>query len=223
MSKLGLLSFYLRIEVSRSKTGIEIKQEAYAKKILKETNMEICNLTKCPLEPSTRVLKDGKEKPVDAKACRRIIGCLRYLLHTRPDLSFSVEIAGRYMQVPNKSHMDAIKHILRYVKRTVSYGLKHSRGGSRHLYGYSDSSHGVDDDDDKSSTDYVFYFDDAPVTWLSLHTRVYQERNIRVEHIPGSEQRANTLTKALARVKFGEMQKLLEVDDLSKAKPKLEE
>ncbi|XP_076937758.1 uncharacterized protein LOC143605583 [Bidens hawaiensis] len=66
MSNLGLFSFYLEIEVSQSETGIEIKQETYAKKILKETNMEIYNPTKCPLEPSTKLSKDEKGKPVDA-------------------------------------------------------------------------------------------------------------------------------------------------------------
>ena len=44
---------------------------------------------------------------------------------------------------------------------------------------------------------------------------------IDVEHIPGAEQKANILTKALARIKFKEMRELIQVEDLSKDNLKL--
>src|SRR5690606_25198633 len=43
MSDLGLLTYYLGIEVKQSKEGIVIKQEAYARRILEEANMSDCN------------------------------------------------------------------------------------------------------------------------------------------------------------------------------------
>ncbi|KAJ9551624.1 hypothetical protein OSB04_015669 [Centaurea solstitialis] len=42
-----------------------------------------------------------------------------------------------------------------------------------------------------------------------------EEKEILVEHISGKEQRADILTKALAKIKFVEMRKLLGVEDLS--------
>jgi hypothetical protein len=54
---------------------------------------------------------------------KRIIGCFRYLLHTRPDLSFSVGIASRFMEKPTVKHLNAVKQILRYLEGTVNYGL----------------------------------------------------------------------------------------------------
>ena len=42
-----------------------------------------------------------------------------------------------------------------------------------------------------------------------------ENEQVDVEHIPGSEQRADILTKALGRIKFVEMRKLIGVQDVS--------
>ena len=51
MSDLGVLSYYLGIEVLQGKGGIQIKQEVYARKVLKQTCMENCNLAHVPMDP----------------------------------------------------------------------------------------------------------------------------------------------------------------------------
>ena len=42
-----------------------------------------------------------------------------------------------------------------------------------------------------------------------------------MEHIPGAEQHADILTKALARIKFKEMRELIKVQDISENGVKL--
>ncbi|XP_047333268.1 uncharacterized mitochondrial protein AtMg00810-like [Impatiens glandulifera] len=100
MSDLGLLSYYLGIEVNHKKYSIEVKQKAYAKKVLKQFVMEDCNLNKYPMEAKLQLGKDVEGSLVDPKEYRRIIGCLRYLTHTRPDISYVVGIVSRYMEKP---------------------------------------------------------------------------------------------------------------------------
>ncbi|GJS15684.1 zinc finger, CCHC-type containing protein [Tanacetum coccineum] len=51
MSDLGLLAYYLGIEVTQTKGDISIKQSAYANKILKEAGMLESNETVIPMEP----------------------------------------------------------------------------------------------------------------------------------------------------------------------------
>jgi len=115
MSDLGKLSFYLGIEVEQETDCITIKQTGYAKKVLSRFGMENCNPTKIPISPGT-VLHDDKDgRPIDATEYRRVVGCLRYLLHTRPDLAFSVGMASRFMERPTVMHQCAVKHILRYL------------------------------------------------------------------------------------------------------------
>lgn len=167
MSDLGKLTYYLGIEVMQTKDGIEIKQEGYARKILREAGLETCNPTQVPMEFGLKVSKAQDEEEIDSTWYRRNVGCLRYLLHSRPDLAFSVGVASRYMQNPRKSHGDILKHILRYLKGTVAFGLKFDRGGSKKIIGFSDSSHNIDQDDGRSTTGHIFYFRSSPITWCS--------------------------------------------------------
>ncbi|GJT14890.1 ribonuclease H-like domain, reverse transcriptase, RNA-dependent DNA polymerase [Tanacetum coccineum] len=133
MSDLGELTYYLGIKVSQGKDCVEIKQERYERKILKES----------------------------------VLGFLRYLLHSRPDLTYSVGVVTRYMQSPRESHARAIKQILRYLKGTTSFGIKYNHSNDMKLVRYSDSSHNVDIDDERSTTGHVFYLGTSPITWCS--------------------------------------------------------
>ncbi|GJY17673.1 zinc finger, CCHC-type containing protein [Tanacetum coccineum] len=90
MSDLGLLAYYLGIEVTQTGGEITIKQTGYINKILKETSMMDSNDTKIPMDPGTKLVKAEDGNSVDATYYRSLIGSLRYLLHTRPDLSYSV-------------------------------------------------------------------------------------------------------------------------------------
>ncbi|KAJ0532731.1 putative RNA-directed DNA polymerase [Helianthus annuus] len=165
MSDLGKLTYYLGIEVEQTKDGIILKQEGYAGKILKMAGMSTCNATNCPMQHKLKLTKDESGKEVDPTKYRRIIGCLRYLLHTRPDLSYSIGVVSRYMQLPKESHFAAVKQILRYIRGTISHGLRYKRGGNGKLKGYSDSSFGIEDG--RGTTGMAFYFSDNLVTWSS--------------------------------------------------------
>ena len=164
MCDLGRLTYYLGIEVRQSSEGIEIKQEAYARQILKDAGMDTCNASQIPMEFGLKISKAIEEPEIEATVYRRRIGCLRYLRHTKPDLTFSVGILSRYMHTPRKSHGDALKQMLRYLKGTLGYGLKFKSIGSKKLLGYSDSSHNTDLDDGKSTTGHIFCLGDTSVT-----------------------------------------------------------
>ncbi|KAG7599681.1 GAG-pre-integrase domain [Arabidopsis suecica] len=167
MSDLGKLTYYLGIEVIQYEGGIMLKQERYATKILEETGMLDCNAVHIPMDANLKLSKAKGEEGIDEKEYRRNIGCLRYLLHTRPDLSYSVGVLSRYMHEPKESHGAALKQILRYLKGTQSYGLCFTRNNEKRLIGFSDSRHNVDEDDGKSTTGHVFYLNECPITWCS--------------------------------------------------------
>ncbi|XP_047331584.1 uncharacterized mitochondrial protein AtMg00810-like [Impatiens glandulifera] len=128
MSDLGLLLYYMGIEVDRKIDSIEVKHETYVKKVLKQFAMEDCNSSKYPMEAKLQLKKDVEGSIVDLKEYRRIIECLRHLTHTRPDISYIVGIVSRYMEKPTTLHQQTIKHILRYMKGTTSYGIQLRRG-----------------------------------------------------------------------------------------------
>jgi hypothetical protein len=49
---------------------------------------------------------------IDATEYRGLVGCLRYLVHTRPDIAFAIGYVGRFMETPTVKHLNAVKCIL---------------------------------------------------------------------------------------------------------------
>jgi hypothetical protein len=98
MSDLGLLSFYLGIEVHQSDSGITLRQTAYAKRIVELTGLTDCNPTLTPMEERLKLSRNSTTEEVDATQYKCLLGSLRYLAHIRPDLTFSVGYVSRFMQ-----------------------------------------------------------------------------------------------------------------------------
>ena len=51
---------------------------------------------------------------------KQVVGSLMYLTSTRPDLMFVVNLLSWYMAPPTTLHLQAAKHVLRYVKGTLT-------------------------------------------------------------------------------------------------------
>ena len=66
MSDLGLLSYYLGIEVQQRPGVITLCQEAYAKKILERCGMEECNPFQVPMESRLKLSKKSGTSVVNA-------------------------------------------------------------------------------------------------------------------------------------------------------------
>ena len=65
---------------------------------------------------------------VDATHYRNIVGSLRYLVNTRPDLAYSDGYVSRFMEAPREEYLLAVKRILRYVARTKGWGVRYCIG-----------------------------------------------------------------------------------------------
>ncbi|GJU10671.1 ribonuclease H-like domain, reverse transcriptase, RNA-dependent DNA polymerase [Tanacetum coccineum] len=94
-----------------------------------------CNETLIPMDPGTRLTKINKGTMVNSTEYRSLIGCLRYLLLTRPDL------------------------------RTKDYGITYKHNGGNKIHGFSDSSYGVNTQEGKGTTGIIFYYGESPISW----------------------------------------------------------
>nr|GFA40581.1 ribonuclease H-like domain, reverse transcriptase, RNA-dependent DNA polymerase [Tanacetum cinerariifolium] len=117
------------------------------------------------MDPGTRLTKTIEGTMVNPTEYRSLIGCLRYLLHTRPDLSYSIGFLGRYMQEPQEQHMKAIRQVLRYVKGTKNHGITYKHNGGNKIPEYSDSSYGVNTQEGKGTTSIIFYYGESQISW----------------------------------------------------------
>jgi hypothetical protein len=81
MSDLGLLSYYLGIEVCQGSDGTTLKQAAYAAKLVEKAGLSGCNPVHIPMEPRLKLRRESTNPAVDAKLYRSVVGSLRYLVH----------------------------------------------------------------------------------------------------------------------------------------------
>ena len=119
------------------------------------------------MSSTNKSCKDEEGEPVDTKLYRGMIGSLLYQASSRPDLSLSVGICARYQSKPKKSHLEATKRIIRYVKGTVNLGIYYSKGSNENLAGYCDADWAGSVDDRKSTSGGCFFLGNNLVAWLS--------------------------------------------------------
>jgi hypothetical protein len=143
-----------------------------------------CKAAAMPMEERLRLSRDSTAKEVDATLYRRIVESLRYLIHTRSDLTYTVGYVSRFLKRPTKEHLQAVKKILRYITRTLQYGLRYRRQtGTTRLIGYCDSDLVGDIDRRKSTTDALFFLSKSLVSWQSLKQRVVAMSSCEAEYI----------------------------------------
>jgi hypothetical protein len=184
MSDLGLLSYYLGIEVIQKPGLIQLRQAAYADKLLEKMGMSSCNPIAVPMEPRLKLSKEGKGAAVDASLYRSVVGALRYLVHTRPDLCYAVGYLSRFMEEPRGEQWSAVKHLLRYIAGTRDLGCCYTRQDSEaKLVGYSDADWAGDIDDRKSTSGVLFFFGGCPISWQSTKQKIVALSSCEAEYV----------------------------------------
>ncbi len=98
-----------------------------------------CKSMATPMASNLKLLSDASSETVDATMYRQMIGSLMYLTNTRPDICFAVNTLSQYLTDPRSVHLIAAKHILRYLKGKIDYGLKYDANQKINLEGYVDS------------------------------------------------------------------------------------
>jgi hypothetical protein len=152
--------------------------------ILANAGLEECNPSHIPMENRLKLSKSSTAPLVDATKYRKIVGALRYLVNTRPDLAYSVGYVSRFMEKPTTEHLLAVKRVLRYISRTVDYGCCYGRKkGGDVLIGYSDSDLAGDIDTCMSTTEVLFFLNGNLVTWQSQNQGVVALSSCEAEYI----------------------------------------
>ena len=175
MKDLGEVHFCLGIQVTRNRQErtIRISQAKYIEDVLKRFNMQDSKPIGTPLDASVKLTKDmspasaQEEEEMKNVPYQSAIGSIMYaMLGTRPDISYAVGVVSQFSSAPGRSHWNAVKRILRYLKGTVNYALEY-KGTDSTLIGYSDADWGGNLDDRRSTTGYVFSIAGGAVSWSS--------------------------------------------------------
>ena len=99
---LGVLKYFLGIEVAYSKVGIFLSQRKYVLDLLAKIGLTGGKGSKIPIEPNSRLWNNPSNQTVDKGRYQRLVGRLIYLSHTRPDIAFPVNLVSQFIHSPTK-------------------------------------------------------------------------------------------------------------------------
>ncbi|RZC62572.1 hypothetical protein C5167_024320 [Papaver somniferum] len=88
---------------------------------------------------------------------RAIVGGLKYLTHTRPDICFGVNYVSQFMHAPTDCHLLLVKRILRYLKGSIGQGLTLHSGDVNSLKAYTNSDWAGCPDIRRSTSGYAIF------------------------------------------------------------------
>lgn len=164
---LGSIHKYLGVQFDHDSTRLRMHQTKYALSILHLFNMEHCTPSYTPLLEGLVLSKTSNTPPINPTLYMMLVGKLLFLTKTRPDITHVVSVISRFMQDPQEAHLQAAKHVLRYVRRYPDLGLFFKQGEENGLHGYTDADYGQDIDDRIYVGAYIFFIGSSPVFWNS--------------------------------------------------------
>lgn len=116
-------------------------QHKYATDLLRRVNMQNCKSISTPMLVTDKLARNLGMflNDEDTFKYRSVVGGLQYLTLTRPDIAFPVNKVCQYLSKPTNVHWKAVNRILRYVKGTITTGLRIRKSPSTLLSVFTDA------------------------------------------------------------------------------------
>jgi hypothetical protein len=129
------------------------------------------------------ILEDGRETPlVDNTLYKQLVGSLLYLKHSRPNLSYAVGKAPRFIQELHELHWKDANHIIHYIHGTITFGIHYEIDSTLDLIGFIDSDWAGDSTDRKSTFGYSLSLGSSPISWSSKKQFVISLSSSKAEY-----------------------------------------
>ncbi|KAM1806975.1 hypothetical protein ACFX11_030046 [Malus domestica] len=182
MKDLGEANLILGIKVIKVENGFSLSQSHYLEQVLKKNKYFDCKPACTPYDPSVKLFKKSGES-VRQVEYASIIGSLQYVTDcTRPDLAYAIRVLCRYTSNPSMEHWYAIERVMRYLKRTINFGLCYGKFPAV-LEGYSDADWNTLSEDSKVTSGYIFNIAGVAVSWKSKKQTILAQSTMESEMI----------------------------------------
>src|SRR6185295_4325449 len=192
IKELGAAKKLNGIEVRRDRAHriIHLSQRKKIEELLERTKMADSHPVSTPMDQGTRLTDmmcaktDEEKRDMEKVPYSSVVGSLLYLsTGTRPDIAYAVGEVSRFMKNPGRGHWTAVKHLLRYLKGTVDWGIQFGGpGADLTVQGYSDADWGGAQDR-RSTTGYVFMLAGGPVSWRSKRQKSVALSTMEAEYM----------------------------------------
>ena len=188
LKDLGFIKDYLDIEIdyNLNKGTLKLNQTKYLNKVLERFNISNKNPKYTSLKANIKLEPNkGIAKETEIIWFQAIIGCLLYLaIITRPDIAFSVILLARFSSNPSLEHINAVNNVFNYLSKTVNLGIIYTKdSNNNYISGYCDADYAGDIASAKSTSGYIFYIANGPITWKSKLQTIIAQSTTEAEYI----------------------------------------
>ncbi|KAL9265456.1 Retrovirus-related Pol polyprotein from transposon RE1-like protein [Drosera capensis] len=129
---LGMVSYFLGLEVSKSYTSYYLSQTKYASDLISRAGITDAKIANTSLETNVKLRPIDGQLLKDPTRYRQLVGSMIYLIVT-------VHLVTQFMTLPRSTHFVAVLRILRYVKGTIFHWLHFSFSSTLELHAFSDA------------------------------------------------------------------------------------
>lgn len=112
LKDLGLLNYFLGIQVHYLPSGILLNQQKYVDDLLSKLQVGDMKPAPSPSALGQKLSLLSGSPLEDPFMYRSVIGALQYLTHTRPDITYIVNHLSQFLKAPTDDHWRAVKRVL---------------------------------------------------------------------------------------------------------------
>uniref|UniRef100_A0A803NJY2 Polyprotein n=1 Tax=Cannabis sativa TaxID=3483 RepID=A0A803NJY2_CANSA len=159
-----------------------MSQRKYTLQLLEDTGFIGCKPTKTPMDPKTKLDDTQGEPLTNPSEYRQLIEKLLYLTLSRPDITYAVNNLSQFMSAPRTPHMQALHHLIRYLKGSPSQALLYSTNSSLNLRGFSDSDWASCPVTRKSTTGFYIFIWDCLISWKTKKQPTISKSSAEAEY-----------------------------------------
>eukprot|EP00253_Pinus_taeda_P026482 PITA_26482 len=123
MKDMGLMHYFLGLELWRGDGETFVSQGKYAIEILQSFRMDRCNPMETPLAGNWRKEDVTSSEVVEDTIYTKLLGSLMYLVNTQPYMCYAINHLSQATINPTKQYWKEEKDVLRYLRGTTQFGL----------------------------------------------------------------------------------------------------
>lgn len=163
---------FLSFDITRDRKSktFTMNQASYIQDLVETYHLEDTRPVNTPCDDHFKDLRKNDDPThVTENPYCPLIGALLWVSNgTRPDVTYAVNRLSAFMSSPTDHHWKAAQRVLVYLRDTSSYSITLG-GNDLTLSGHSDSDWAKQREDRRSTTGFIFYLGNSPVSWKSRH------------------------------------------------------
>jgi hypothetical protein len=169
MKDLGMIHYFLGLEVWQRTDEVFLSKGKYTIEILRRFGMLDCKSMATSMVSNLKKLSEPSSDSdlIDSIMYMQLIGSLMYLVNTIPYICYAMSALSQFTSQPKQMHWVAAKHVLRYLRGTIRYGLRYASNVDIRLQGYADFDWVGSTVDRKSTSECCFNLGSAMVSCCS--------------------------------------------------------